>query len=78
MLHVPFQPERNLFSTPNRVWFYDKADFVLANRLLSSIPWDSVLPHLHTEAAWLIFKELFLRVMHKTIPSELVFSPSMS
>ena len=73
MLSIPLCSESNILSTSHRVWFYDKADFSLANQLISSIPWESILPPSHTDVAWIIFKELFLRIMHKTIPSEIVY-----
>ena len=61
------------------MWLYDQANYQLANDLLSSVPWESTLPFSDTESAWLIFKHIFLSIMHTTIPSKLVYpSPRFS
>ena len=57
----------------SKVWLYNKADFHSANLLLSSIPWKSLLSQNDVNYSWLIFKEIFLDVMKRTIPSKLVF-----
>ena len=64
---------------PRHVWLYDQANYQLANDLLSSVPWESTLPFSDTESSWLIFKHIFLSIMHTTIPSKLVYpSPCFS
>ena len=64
---------------PRRVWLYDQANYQLGNDLLSSVPWESTLPFSDTESAWLIFKHIFLSIMHTSIPSKLVYpSPRFS
>ena len=66
------------FTSPHLVWLYDHADFSLANQLLDSIPWSSILLPTDTETSWLIFRELFEKIIQKTIPSEMVYSSSNS
>lgn len=61
------------------MWLYDQANYQLANDLLSSVPWESTLPFSDTESAWLMFKHIFLSIMHTAIPSKLVYpSPCFS
>ena len=38
-----------------RVWLYGAANFSLANKLLSSIPWSSILSSTDVNSAWLVF-----------------------
>ena len=64
--------------TPHKVWLYNQADFVRANSLLFSIDWLQVLPSSDPNASWIIFKELFLRIMDCTIPSKLTFPSNKS
>ena len=75
LLDFPFNLNSSTSCSLRRVWLYDKADFSLANSLLSSIPWTSILLPYNTEASWLIFKELFFRIMHKVVPFEMVSDP---
>ena len=57
-----------------KVWLYNKANFDSANLLLSSLPWDSLFSSNDVNFCWSIFKEAFLEVMRRTIPSKFVFS----
>ena len=94
ILLYPFSSEHNaiLFSlpfsssvspnpsaSPRQVCVYDQANYQLANDLLSSVPWDSTLTLSDPESAWLIFNDVFLSIMHTTLPSKLVYpSPRFS
>ena len=62
----------------HRIYLYDQANFTEANRLLNSIPWHEILDRKNTEASWLIFKKLFLRIINRTVPSEIVHSPPVA
>ena len=79
LLSLPLKcPSFPLPSPPCSVWLYNQANFDLVNDLLESISWDD-LPNNDVDSSWLIFKELFVRIMHKSIPSKLVYSsPSPS
>ena len=58
------------------VWLYTTADFVLAIKFLSLIPWSSILSSSDVNSAWLAFQYTFLQIMHLTVPSKLVRAPS--
>ena len=63
----------NPSASPRQVWVYDQANYQLANDLLSSVPLSD------PESAWLIFKNVYLSIMHTTLPSKLVYpSPRFS
>ena len=52
----------------------DQADFKSANLLLSSIPWDSLLSDSDVNYSWSVFKEVFLNIMNRTIPTKVSYS----
>ena len=55
----------------SKVCIYKNADFASAN-LLSSTPWDDLFSSQDINVCWSIFKEAFLEVMRRFIPSKLV------
>ena len=55
-----------------KVWIYKNADFASANFILSSNPWDDLFSSQDINVCWPIFKEAFLEVMRRFIPSKLV------
>ena len=57
-----------------RVWQYGSANFSLANQILSSIPWSSILTSTDINSAWVVFKHVLLQVVHITVPSKLISS----
>ena len=52
-----------------KIWLYHLADFDMANFLLSSIPWDTLLSS-DLDLSWNIFKDNFMRVIDHCIPSK--------
>ena len=73
LVSIPVRLSLSTSHSPHQVWLYDQA----ANSILSSIPWEEILPTSCPETSWMIFKELFLRTMHITIPTKTVY-PSIS
>ena len=69
-------PLRHHFKPPTKnlrnIWLYSKSDFKAANAILSSLPWDSLLSSTDVNYFWSMFKEVFIEVMNRTIPSKLV------
>ena len=63
-------------STSRRVWLYHRADTLTMNKLLWSTHWTSILSTTDVNHSWQVFKHIFLKVMHLTIPSQIV-SPSL-
>ena len=70
---LPLKPGIPSPSSPHRVWLYERADFCLANDHMNTIQWEPILPSSDTQASRIILKELLIHIMHKTIPSELVY-----
>ena len=54
------------------IWLYSKGDFKVANVILSSLPSYSLLSSTDVNYSWSMFKEVFIEVMNRTIPSKLV------
>ena len=77
LLSLPFpatsSPAPSSPSSSRRVWLYYQADTLTMNKLLSSLPWTSILSTTDVNHSWQVFKHIFLNL---TIPSKIV-SPSL-
>ena len=51
---------------------YNKADFEKINRMLSKLDWSKVSTALSIDQAWEAWKELFISVIKKEVPSKIV------
>ena len=69
-------PLRQCYKPPSKslhnIRLYSKGDFKAANVILSYLPWDSLLSSTDVNYACSIFKEVFIEVMNRTVPSKLV------
>ena len=56
---------------PSRIWLYNKADFEKINKVLSSTYWSSVSTASDINQAWTAWKNIFMSVIDKEVPSHL-------
>ena len=58
-----------------RLWLYDQADFEKINNRLSDLDWTAVSAATDIDHAWAAWKELFLSVVTKEVPTRMVGKP---
>ena len=54
-----------------RIWLYDNADFEKINKLLSNLDWSAVSTAPDINQAWAAWKNIFMSVIDREVPSHL-------
>ena len=58
-------------SRPRRIWLYDQADFEEINSVLSGLDWSEVSTASDINKAWAVWKNLFMSVIDREVPSKI-------
>ena len=72
---LSIQVPRASISQTRRFWMYDRADFEKINNTLSKLDWSRVSTAPDVDQAWLAWKDLFMSVVNKEVPSKMVRKP---